>query len=238
MGKFIRQENTIQQSNNVTTSSGITQVAASKQMIAEVKSKITIPMYFYSIIVPQLGSYYDNYPVNFDNKIVVCCPLHDEDTPSCRYYEETESFYCFGCQKGGDVIALHRYFAERMNGTKPSYEEAVSFLYDYFIRGREQETFIQQARQIDEKLNSDYDIVKFNIYRYNLEQSISFDRNIALETKEKIWNLLDNIDCLMSKDMIKADEAEKYIKDMIRNELNVDNTKAAPVKMRYTKENA
>jgi hypothetical protein len=38
--------------------------------------------------------------------------------------------------------------------------------------------------------------------------------------------------------MIKADEAEKYIKDMIRNELNVDNTKAAPVKMRYTKENA
>ena len=61
------------------------------QMKKEVLLRVSIPMYFYNIIVPQLGDYYDLYPVNFENKPVVCCPLHDEDTPSCRYYPETES---------------------------------------------------------------------------------------------------------------------------------------------------
>ena len=119
-----------------------------KQQAAQVLSGVTIPMYFYNIIIPQLGSYFDLYPVNFDADPRACCPLHDEDTPSFRYYENTESFYCFGCQKGGNVINLHRYFAERMNGTKPSYEEAVAFLFNYFLQGKQTETtFIDTKKQ-------------------------------------------------------------------------------------------
>lgn len=219
MAKFINSSNT-----NNTSVTGVSTVSASKQQIAEVKSKINIPMYFYSIIVPQLGSYYDIYPVDFDNKIVVCCPLHDEDTPSCRYYEDTNSFYCFGCQRGGDVVALHRYFAEKMNGVKPSYEEAVSFLYQYFIKGRETETFIDASKQkIDTgKLNSDADIVKFNIYRVNLEKSISFDNKLKQEVKEQLWEILDNLDCLLDKNMIKTDDAEKFLKAKVKELVTVD----------------
>jgi hypothetical protein len=39
----------------------------------------------------------------------VCCPLHQENTPSCRVYPTAEQgWYCYGhgCQKGGDVITL------------------------------------------------------------------------------------------------------------------------------------
>lgn len=220
MAKFITNN------QNNTSSSGVSNISASKQMIAEVKSKVTIPMYFYSIIVPQLGSYYDTYPVDFDNKIVVCCPLHDEDTPSCRYYVNTESFYCFGCQKGGDVVALHRYFAEKLNGTKPEYEEAISFLYQYFVKGRESQTFIDESKQklstSNERLNTDAEIVKFNIYRYNLEKSISFDDKLKSEIKQQLWELLDNIDCLLSQNKIKADEAEKYIKQKVKELITVD----------------
>jgi len=32
------------------------------------------------------------------------CPLHQERSPSFYVYPETNSFYCFGCHKGGDVI--------------------------------------------------------------------------------------------------------------------------------------
>lgn len=32
------------------------------------------------------------------------CPFHNEKTPSFTVYPETESYYCFGCGAGGDVI--------------------------------------------------------------------------------------------------------------------------------------
>ena len=214
----------VQQTNQPTGSGNVKTITEIKMMATEVKNKVTIPMYFYRIIVPQLGSYYVNYPVNFDAKIVVCCPLHDEDTPSFRYYEATSSFYCFGCQRGGDIVELHRYFAEKQNGTKPTRDEAIAFLYDYFIKNNEAADFIDARTQTipDEKLNTDADIVKFNIYRYNLEQSVTFDNTLKLSVKEQLWAELDRIDCLLSKNLIKASEAESYIKSKVNELITFD----------------
>ena len=35
---------------------------------------------------------------------MICCPFHDDRTPSMKLYDD--HFYCFGCQKSGDVIDL------------------------------------------------------------------------------------------------------------------------------------
>jgi len=32
------------------------------------------------------------------------CPFHDDKTASLALYTDTNSFYCFACAKGGDVI--------------------------------------------------------------------------------------------------------------------------------------
>lgn len=42
------------------------------------------------------------------NKWVARCPLpgHDDKTPSFTVYPETNSYYCFGCLRGGDVVDL------------------------------------------------------------------------------------------------------------------------------------
>ena len=37
---------------------------------------------------------------------VCLCPFHSEKSPSCTLYLENNSFYCFGCGAGGDVITF------------------------------------------------------------------------------------------------------------------------------------
>lgn len=50
------------------------------------------------------------------------CPFHSEKTPSFVVYPETQSFYCFGCGAGGDVIT----FIKKINNL--DYVEAVKYL--------------------------------------------------------------------------------------------------------------
>lgn len=50
------------------------------------------------------------------------CPFHSERTPSFTVYPETQSYYCFGCGAGGDVIT----FMKEINSL--SYIEAVRAL--------------------------------------------------------------------------------------------------------------
>ena len=42
------------------------------------------------------------------------CPVHDEDTPSFRVNEHKQSWHCFGCGNGGDVLELIQ-MAERVD---------------------------------------------------------------------------------------------------------------------------
>jgi len=52
------------------------------------------------------------------------CPFHNEKTPSFTVYPENQSFYCFGCGTGGDVITFVRK-AENLD-----YIEAIKLLAD------------------------------------------------------------------------------------------------------------
>lgn len=50
------------------------------------------------------------------------CPFHSEKTPSFTVYKDTQSFYCFGCGAGGDVISFI------MRQENLDYVSAVEFL--------------------------------------------------------------------------------------------------------------
>ena len=56
------------------------------------------------------------------SNMVCACPFHSEKTPSCTIFLARQSFYCFGCGAGGDVISLVR----RAEGLE--YTEALEYL--------------------------------------------------------------------------------------------------------------
>lgn len=65
----------------------------------------------------------DYYKEYIDNNIdlrlrtLTSCPLHDEKTASFKYYSESNTFYCFGCEKGGSVTELHYHLVRRDDDT-------------------------------------------------------------------------------------------------------------------------
>lgn len=79
-----------------------------------------------------------------------CCPLHDESTPSFMLYkgDEYDTFYCWGCKAGGDVIefikilknfSTHKqvveYFAKQYNLEYSDKEKDIDELFsDEFER--------------------------------------------------------------------------------------------------------
>lgn len=60
----------------------------------------------------------------YGNKYKAVCPFHKENEPSLVIYEDTNSFYCFGCGQYGNAINLIQKI-ENSNGNNISYQDAV-----------------------------------------------------------------------------------------------------------------
>lgn len=187
-----------------------------KERVDEVKQKISIPMYFYNVVIPQMEDYYSDYRVDFEGRPVAKCCLHDEDTPSLRWYEETNTFFCFGCRKGGDVINLHREFTEKIVGTRPSFNEAVDFLHDFFIKGDETKSAVTVQAQSEEYKSTPEELARLSGYCSKLEGQLLVDSTIKEEVKKVIWRSMDLMRRLVSENRVNAIEAMQYIRGIVR----------------------
>ena len=76
---------------------------------------------------PRMAAERYGLPIKQGN--MICCPFHDDRTPSMKLNEDY--FYCFGCGASGDVIDL----AARLFGLS-SYDAAKKLAADFDITGQ------------------------------------------------------------------------------------------------------
>lgn len=99
--------------------------------------------------------------VNLEEKPLTCCILHDETTPSFRYYNNTEKYHCFGCGRTGTIVELH-YTYKKRDFPKYTLIQSVLDLADIFkvkipnIKKDNSKIFAQIERKIELKKVKDY----------------------------------------------------------------------------------
>ena len=187
----------------------------SKSDIESIKTKVGIPDYVKDVVMQEMPWYFNDYTVDFDLKLYIKCPIHGEDTPSFRYYPESNTFYCFGCGAGGDVINLHKAFYKSLSDRDVGTEEAVTFLKNRFIDKLRDKNSVNLQNKIVPKgkiENTGKDLLKLERYYRELDSTLRIDTSLSDNTKNKIFDIIDNGLSLVESDKISALEAIAYIK--------------------------
>ena len=83
------------------------------------------------------------YGFNIQRGNFICCPFHNEKTPSLKLYDGNRGFYCFGCGEHGSVIDfVMRYFGL-------DFQSAISKLNDDFCLGLPIGQRIDRRKQLE-----------------------------------------------------------------------------------------
>lgn len=96
------------------------------------------------------------------------CPFHSEKTPSFTVYQDTQSFYCFGCGSGGDVIS----FVMKIENLE--YIEAVKLLAEN-----------AGLTLPDDKTTDNISRLKLKILEINRESAIFFYKSLTNDLSKK-----------------------------------------------------
>lgn len=73
-----------------------------------------------------LANYFEEKKVKSSyNAVSMCCPFHEDDTPSFVYNMEKKTFWCFGCKVSGDAVDY--VMAKKQCG----FLKAVEFLFGF-----------------------------------------------------------------------------------------------------------
>lgn len=104
----------------------------------------------------QISSFLHSNGISIESNRQICCPLHDDSTPSFSVNFETNEWKCFGCPDGGHYIDLWMKLTNRRTGTHYTVFTAVEE-----ILRQNQEICTQLGfRSIYQSYENDFDLFK------------------------------------------------------------------------------
>ncbi|MGJ5676866.1 MAG: CHC2 zinc finger domain-containing protein, partial [Nostochopsis sp.] len=135
--------------------------------ITEIKQQLTI------------GQVFDHYGLKADKNNMLCCPFHNDKTPSMQVYPETNTVHCFSsnCKLHGKAIDQIDFILHKENLTKHEAILKAQSLLGHASNGQDQMQY--------EKL--------FKVFQANIKKSESAkaylqNRNISIEASQAGFN--------------------------------------------------
>jgi len=153
-----------------------------KSLISYIKDRHSIRQVFQSLGVTHINSY-GKAP----------CIFHEDKDPSLEIYEDTNSFYCFGCKKGGDIL------------------NAVGFYFN-------SDSVIQQIKKIEELFGENY-LSLLEVKEKLPEQITAFKKQ--KEEDKKVSEILKEA-FIYFNETIKTDKYKKIYKYLVERFMGVN----------------
>lgn len=80
----------------------------SKKQVIDNRLFVNIPELKARHDIVEVISRYTNLR-KFGRNFNACCPIHTEKHPSLTIYPESQTWHCYGCNRGGDIIEFIKY---------------------------------------------------------------------------------------------------------------------------------
>ena len=114
------------------------------------------------------------YGFNIQRGNFICCPFHNEKTPSLKLYDGNRGFYCFGCGEHGSVIDfVMRYF-------NIDFPKAISKLNDDFKLG------LPIGKKIDRRTQ-----LEINKAAFERKRKIESEKKLQEQIENDYWTAFD-----------------------------------------------
>lgn len=115
--------------------------------------------------------------IGLSSNYMAKCPFgsHVDKTPSFKVYPDSNSFYCFGCEKGGDTIILEKLFYN----LPTSFEAAKKISDDYNIKIFQKKLTLDQKRKI-KLINSKQKKVQSNIKSFEILRKKQYNKLFSI----------------------------------------------------------
>lgn len=168
-----------------------TQIEIIKRIVCD---NINLPAYYIA---------YVDKRVNLHVNSKCTCPMHEESEPSFRYFEETNTFSCFGkCHVAGDIIKFHESYLK------------------YLFRTGQLTKYRAITKLKPDKINY-YTAMEDLIKLYNLKAPVVFiDDSIKKKiTKEDMYAFFENIPkkLELTKEELTFNEIDKIVMQSLIN---------------------
>ncbi len=157
----------------------------------------------------QISAFLADNGIAVESNKQVCCPLHDDSTPSFSVNFATNEWKCFGCPDGGHYIDIWQKLTNKRTGSNYTIYSAVDNIlkqnpeicamlgFNTIYQSYDEEFDLFKQAASKQSGETETDLAVDPTYKFNFDEVLREPENVkyvSTETLEKVMHKLKNAD--------------------------------------------